>query len=168
MLLKMILKMLLKACIPLAIIIGLASYMLYTKGGDPGAIFAKIGGGIFTQAKNSAESAGQSIESMSPLSDHKSTTEVHKWVDENGVTHFSTTPPIEYETTSVRINPNRNVVSATPAGEFDKYDAQVADKMQETLDELPDETLPGAAGMELPFEMDEETLNKLLKAVQSE
>lgn len=166
MLTKMILKMLLKACVPLAIIIGFSSYVLYTKGGDPGAIFAKIGGGIFSQAKDSVQSAGQSIDSMSPLGEHKSTTEVFKWVDQNGVTHFSTTPPIDYETTSIKVNPNRNVVSATPVEEFDKYDAQVADKMNETLEGLPDESLPGAAGMQLPFEMDEQTLNNLLKSVQ--
>ncbi|MBX2869692.1 MAG: DUF4124 domain-containing protein [Acidiferrobacterales bacterium] len=172
MLTRMILKMLLKACIPFAIVIGGASYMFYMKGGDPGAILAKVAGNAIVNAKDNASSATTSMGKLTPsLSNYEaSPQQVYKWVDSNGVTHFSSAEPIETEAVSFTVNPNRNVVAATPTDELDEFDAQVAKKLREkdknNLEALPDESLPGAAGMELPFQVDEETLNSLMKTVQ--
>lgn len=161
MLTKMVLKILLKATVPLVCVIGITSYGMYARGGDPGALFSKLLGHSIQSAKTSVQGAGDSLQSVSPIKTAKSKTKVYKWVDEYGVTQFGSAPPEGVQSTSKTYNNNANLIAAQKPvraqHEFDQPAAALG----------PDgQPLPGVAGMNLPVAVDPAVLNEFLQTMQ--
>lgn len=124
MLFKMIGKLLLKATVPLIIVAGLFSYGLYSKGGDPMAMWKGFGAGVmeqfaslFSNVKDDASNAAQAVakvatgESDLGKSASSKRTKVFTWKDANGVTHYSTVAPVDADAETISVNPNTNVMA---------------------------------------------------------
>ncbi len=162
----MVLKLLFKATLPLVAVVGVASYGLYFNGGDPAAIFTKIFGKSLEKATLSAKGAGSSLKSLNSSSSESTNTQLFTWKDESGVTHFSSMDPDNGTANSIRVNGNRNVVAAVPIGQ-PQIEAPSANGQQQTaMEGLPDERLPGAAGMNLPVDVDPAVLSEFLQSAQ--
>ena len=164
MLVKLIFKLLFKATIPIVAVVGVMSYGYYMKGGDPGAVFAKIVDNTVQNAKSSVKDAGSSIQTASPVSTAASKTTVYQWKDENGVTVFGQRAPDDVAATTMVINNNENVVASQKAREPEPQ-AQELGAANLGPDGQP---LPGVAGMNLPVSMDPDTLSDLLQTMQRE
>jgi len=163
-LIKLIFKLLFKATIPIVCVIGVMSYGFYMKGGDPGAVFAKIVDKTVQNAKSSVKSAGSSVQSAAPVKAASSKTTVYQWKDENGVTVFGERAPDDMASKTLVINNNENVVSAHKP-RAPEPEAQELGAANLGPDGKP---LPGMAGMNLPVSMDPETLSDLLQTMQRE
>ena len=161
MLTKMILKILFKATIPIVIMVGLMSYVMYMNGGNPGGIYAKLIGNSFQSAKSSIQGAGDSLKSASPGSKPSSKTTVYQWVDENGVTQFGSKPPEGIAASSKTFNNNANIMDAMPKPKAASYNA-------ESIPGLDGEKLPGVAGMDLPVAVDPATMSQFLQSMQQQ
>lgn len=161
MLTKMVFKILLKATVPLVCVIGITSYGLYARGGDPGALFSKLVGNSIQSAKSSVQGAGDSLQSVSPIKSASSKTKVYKWVDEYGVTQFGSAPPEGVQATSKTYNNNANLMAAQKP---------VQQELEQPAAALgPDgEPLPGMAGMNLPVAVDPAVLNEFLQTMQQQ
>jgi len=152
--------MLFKATIPLVIIVGMMSYGMYTRGGDPAGLFKTLLGNSMQSAKSSIQGAGDSLESISPVALPSSKTTVYKWVDENGNTQFGSTAPEGVAATAKTYNNNANLMAGTPV-----------QKQPDTSEQLPrtgpdGQPLPGVAGMNLPVAVDPATLSEFLQSMQ--
>lgn len=145
---KLIFKILFKATLPLVAMVGITSYVLYTKGGDPLQLLKIAGGGISEKASGMLGSARQnSADALSSLQQGGENTDgdasgpiMYRWKDASGATHFGNVPPSDaIELTQLNIDPDRNMIPAR------KKAQQAVDASAEQL-----QTLPGAAGIALP------------------
>ncbi len=149
--LRLVFKVLFKACLPLVAMVGFLSYGLYMKGGDPAGLASKVFGNMLSDMKSTASDATQSAKSLTPAmpgAASASHTQVYKWVDENGVTHFGSNAPDNGVASKVTINNNANVVASVR----DRRQPEVTETAsgQPLVEGLPPGGLPGAAGMQLP------------------
>jgi len=156
---KLICKILLKATLPLAAMIGISSYMLYMNGGDPLKLLKMATGGVGSQASGLLDSARENSQAMldgiqdgiggdGEAAPARSPT-VYRWVDAGGSTHFGTSPPTDArQVVQMSVDPDRNVI---PTRKVSQQAAPVNNEIQE-------QRLPGAAGMKLPGGMDPEAL----------
>lgn len=163
MLTKLVFKILLKATIPLVCIVGVMSYGLYARGGDPAALFSKLVAGSFQSAKSSVQGAGQSLQSASPVSLPSSKTTVYKWVDNEGNTQFGSAPPDGVNASSKTYNNNANLMAATPKQKKPDVNAQIQPGMGPN-----GEPMPGMAGMNLPVAVDPAVLSEFLQTMQQQ
>ncbi|MFT6640528.1 MAG: hypothetical protein ACJAUZ_001525 [Flavobacteriaceae bacterium] len=124
---KLIGKLLFKATIPFVIIAGLISYGVYSKGGDPLAMWKGIGSGVtdqfaamFSKVKDDASNAVEvvadvasvgSVDSTSAKIEGSKSTQLFTWKDANGVTYYSTIAPIDADSKKMLVNPNMNVMA---------------------------------------------------------
>lgn len=162
MLTKMVLKMTLKLTVSIAMMVGVLSYGMYLRGGDPGAMFKGMIGNTVQSAKSSVRGAGNSLKMASPV---KSKTTVYQWVDANGVTQFGSTPPAGVAAESKTYKNNVNLMNAQKPVENPQVQAD--GEMKPGFG--PDgERLPGVAGMNLPVNVDPATLSKFLQTMQQE
>ncbi len=160
MLTKMILKLLLKATIPVVIIAGVMSYGMYMRGGDPAGLIRQLVGNSMQSAKSSIQGAGDSLGSLSPVALPGSKTTVYQWVDENGNTQFGSAPPKGINASAKTYNNNANLMAGTPAQKQPNPTEQ-----QPNLS--PDgQPLPGVAGMNLPTAVDPAVLSEFLQTMQ--
>lgn len=164
MLTKIVLKMLLKITIPIVCLVGVMSYGMYMKGGDPGALFKKLVGNSIQSAKSSVQGAGDSLQSVSSLKSGNKTT-VYKWVDENGVTQFGSAPPDGVAAQSQTYNNNANLMNAQKP---QSREPALGDE-QMPPGVLPNgERMPGVAGMNLPVSVDPAVLSEFLQTMQQQ
>lgn len=160
MLTKIVLKMLLKLTLSIVCMVGVMSYGMHLRGGDPGALLAKVTGGALQSAKSSVQGAGNSIKMNSPI---KSKTTVYQWVDANGVTQFGSAPPAGVASQEKSYNNNANLMNAQKP----MPSAHASNDGQEQPGFGPDgERLPGVAGMNFPTSGDPEKLKEFLQALQ--
>lgn len=121
MLWRLILKLTFKMSLPLIGLLGVLSYGHYMQGGDPGAIWRSVGGGIsakvaslFDGARDSVSSLGDKVASVGdePSSDGSPTTStrVYTWTDAQGQTHYSQSAPVDQQATSMMVDSNVNVL----------------------------------------------------------
>lgn len=124
---KLIGKLLFKATIPFAIIAGLISYGMYSKGGDPMAMWKGFGSGItdqlatmFSKARDDASTAAQAVADVANVGPvdaiaakvgGSKRTKVFTWKDANGVTQYSSIAPNGVESRKMSVNPNMNVMA---------------------------------------------------------
>ena len=160
MLTRIVLKMLLKLTLSIACMVAVLSYGMHLRGGDPGALLAKVSGGAFQSAKSSVKGAGNSLKIASPV---KSKTTVYKWVDANGVTQFGSAPPDGVTAQAKTYNNNTNLMKAQKP----MKSAQAAASGEGQRGFGPDgERLPGVAGMNFPTGGDPAELKAFLQALQ--
>ena len=113
MLTKMIFKLLFKAMLPIVAMVGIISYGMYMKGGDPAGMLKKVVGNLFQSAKSSVQNVGDSVASVgSGTSSSSNKTTVYQWVDEHGVTQFGSRPPEGVASSAKTFNNNANVMQA--------------------------------------------------------
>jgi len=160
MLTKIVLKLLLKATIPVVIIAGVMSYGMYMRGGDPAGLFRQLAGNSMQSVKSSIQGAGNSLESLSPVDLPGSKTTVYKWVDENGNTQFGSAAPEGVQATAKTYDNNANLMAGTPMQKDPEPDMQ-------SPGVGPDgQPLPGIAGMNLPVAVDPAVLSEFLQTMQ--
>jgi len=168
-LMRLIFKILLKACIPIVCMVGIMSYGMYMRGGDPGAYLGKMLGNSIESAKNSAKNAGASLQSAAPGKANSNKTTVYKWVNESGVTQFGSTPPDGIAATSMTLKNNTNVVQSRkveqPKTASNGGARQTGDQQGLGPDGKP---LPGVAGMNLPVAVDPAVLSEFLQSMQQQ
>lgn len=102
---KLLFKIVLKACLPLVAMVGIVSYMLYMNGGDPLAMgkhmIAKISppsarqiaGSARTGASNTLSSITNGVKSATGQGSAVGKPQVYKWLDASGVTQYGSHPP---------------------------------------------------------------------------
>lgn len=124
---KLIAKLLFKATIPFAIIAGLISYGMYSKGGDPMAMWKGFGSGVtdqlaslFSNVKDDASNAADAVakaanagpvDSIAAKIGGSKRTQLFTWKDADGVTNYSTIAPIDADSEKMSVNPNLNVMA---------------------------------------------------------
>lgn len=122
MLARLVGKLLIKACIPLVMVAGVMSYGVHLRGGDPAALWRHVAGGafdqagaMFTKAKNDAAGVAgnlaRSANNSSLSGEDAGHTQVFKWVDDAGVTHFSSAAPAGIDASSISVDPNTNILA---------------------------------------------------------
>lgn len=124
---KLIGTLLLKATIPFVIIAGLISYGMYSKGGDPMAMWKGFGSGLtdqlaamFSKARDDASNAAEAVADVANVGPvdaiaakvgGSKRTKVFTWKDANGVTQYSNIAPNDAESRKMSVNPNMNVMA---------------------------------------------------------
>lgn len=130
MLIRMVGKLLFKATLPLVILAGIGTYGVYMTGGDPGALWGGVADRVGMQARalvagarDDATRAAGALSGSMPKSvksegaAHEGKSRVYKWVDADGLTHFSTHAPKGVESSTMMIDPNVNVLAPVKAPE---------------------------------------------------
>ena len=150
---SMVGKLLLKATIPFVIIAGVISYGMYSKGGDPMAMWKGFGSGIseqlagmFSNAKDDASNVagavadvanGGTMGSVAAKLGASKRTQVFSWKDANGVTNYGTVAPAGANSTELSINPNRNVMAPVEAPKSVRVRSSGSNgRMEDTADDL--------------------------------
>ena len=124
---KLIAKLLFKATIPFAIIAGLISYGVHSKGGDPMAMWKGFGSGItdqlagmYSKARDGASNVANAVadkvdvgpvDAIAAKVGGSKRTKVFTWKDANGVTQYSNIAPNDVESRIMSVNPNMNVMA---------------------------------------------------------
>ena len=165
MLARLVLKILFKACLPLVAVFGIMSYMFYLQGGNPGAVLSKVIGGIAGKARQSVQQAGQSLDSIKP-GEESSISEVHTWVDEYGVTHYSSRAPVDAQSTTLRVNSNANVVTSTPMPKPESEPGSELGSEPTQTGGLKGLTIPGSGGLKMPVNLNRKELTEFLEQAQ--
>jgi len=147
--LKMVLKLLFKATLPLLVVIGITSYVLHVRGGDPLALLNRIGGGagdrLSAVLESIKEGAGATLAATrstltSTASGASVTNTLYRWEDADGSPHYSNVEPTGIEgVVIVNVDPNQNLLQAPvkPAPVVEPASTQP-------------KPLPGATGIALP------------------
>ncbi len=125
MLIKMILKLLFKASVPLVLIAGVSFYMLSSKGIDPVALVKQAlpaqgvsVSGAFGDARDLVSSGANIVSGAAGSSSIGPKDTLYRWKDENGVTQFSNVAPNKPTGVStIVVNPNQNVIASLPKKE---------------------------------------------------
>jgi len=154
MLVKLLLKIVFKASLPLVAVAGIVSYGLYLKGGDPMSMWSTIASRTMGSIRNSGADTVQSVQALaSSNSSSKKSTTVFTWVDASGTTHFGSTPPVGVVAQSKQIYTHSPVASSAAS-------TQPASASALPQQESPEhaENLPGVAGVNLPINIKAEDL----------
>ncbi len=168
---KLIFKIIFKLCVPIICMIGVTSYGVYMRGGDPGAMLGKLAESTVDRVKSSANGAGDKVKSLAssnPASGSGSSktieTKVYKWTDANGVTHFGSAPPEGIASDTLNIKTRKASAPASyPSAQG--YGQATPAAMKLGPDGQP---LPGVAGMNLPTGGDPAEMLKFLQSVQGQ
>lgn len=119
---RMIFRLSLKALLPLAAVAGMASYAQYMAGGDPFALWNRVGGGALARLGSALGGAGEGV--RAPLdalgelggeNGRAAPTRLWTWRDAEGVAQFGDHPPAGVRARPMTIDPNVNVVAPPPA-----------------------------------------------------
>jgi hypothetical protein len=154
MLFKMIGKLLFKATIPLLIVAGLFSYGMYSRGGDPLAMWKGFGSGVmdqlasmFSNVKDDATNAADAVAKVTNVGSGDAAvaetggynrTQVFTWKDADGVTHYSTIAPTDADSRKISVNPNMNVMAPVLAPKPVKVSrSESRDQVEESQNVLP-------------------------------
>lgn len=139
---RLIFKLLFKACLPLAMLVGVMSYGLYLSGGDPGAVFSRVAGGAIDTLRASvrqvAGSASDSLNSVAgglsqalgddgpgpagtgatrpgvPASNAPGSQAFFTWTDASGIKHYSSVDPLRDDSRLIEVDPDTNLIAAVP------------------------------------------------------
>ena len=143
------LKIAVRATLPLMMVLGAVSYTLYLRGGDPLALLSSVGGGasaqvsaMFASVKSTMGTTLAAAQSTLPAaadaSDGNQT--LYRWTDASGSPHYSNVKPVGVgEIDVVKVDPNQNLLQAVKGTTAERTAQQAADP-----------SLPGAAGIALP------------------
>lgn len=120
---RMIFKLSLKALLPLVAVAGMASYAQYMAGGDPLALWSRVGGGMLERLAGGVGDVGDGVRAQAARLDALgegddgaiAPTRLWSWRGADGVAHFGDRPPAGVEARLVTVDPNVNVVAPPPA-----------------------------------------------------
>ena len=116
MLTRLIVRLLSRALLSLGVLLGVASYGHHLSGGDPGALWASVGGGALDRAGDALGRLRDGIAAPSPATGGGADGAAGAWRgrDADGVVHYAGTPPADATARRIRLDPERNVVAAPP------------------------------------------------------
>lgn len=166
MLWRLVLRMLFKACLPLVALVGVMSYGVYLRGGDPGALwqgavqaggdrFSRLIAGVRQDASQAVSALTESTGRPEAPVEAAGKTAVYTWQDADGVAHFSSHKPAGIDAGTMLIDPNVNVLAPVkaPLEQHAEVVQEVPDRRHATLDRSSaspaERTLPGVAGQVL-------------------
>lgn len=142
-----------KSVLMMALMLGVSSYLLYLRTGhtpwsllginswsqagervapdiDVDRLAQKVGLSLQSATSAAKEAAGN----LTASGDSAEAVQVYKWVDAQGVTHFSETPPQGVESTLITLGANINVIPSVSAQEQRPND--VRNPVQDTAEML--------------------------------
>lgn len=95
---------------------------------SPGASIENLADTVSREARQLADKAGDLVpgEPAAP-------TQVYRWVDAEGVTHFSETPPDGVQASTITVDPNQNVIQGLPTESAPPSSAQSLKDLQQQL-----------------------------------
>lgn len=160
MLWRLVAKILLKACLPMMAVAGVMTYGVYLRGGDPGSMLANFAErgvsrtadlfmGVGNDASEAVNALSQRTVGGTAAGTGSAPTELFTWKDGQGITHFASSPPPGVEVSTIRVNPDVNVLAPVAAGPEQASKSTQQDANQELAEEFGGR-LPGMAGEELP------------------
>ena len=100
--------------------------------------------------------------------------EVHTWVDEYGVTHYSTSAPVDGISEMVCLHPNANVVASVPRRDPElEFQKMISDRLPQSAESSSTDAsneevqiIPGTDGLRLPVNLNRSDLTKFLEQWQ--
>ena len=113
MLSRLIARLLFKAVLSLAMLLGVASYGLYLTGGDPKAVWRRVASGTIGSVGESVGGIGERVSrALDTSRGHESPVgQVWTWRDGNGLVHYASTPPAGVAATALSVDPDVNVLA---------------------------------------------------------
>lgn len=160
-------KYLIKTLVSMAIMIGISSYLLYLRTGQtpwsllgihsvsdlqraatPELNLQQLADQALRKAGNLTDSAKSKVADITDAEILKPAApqQVYRWVDAQGVTHFSEQPPEGVTSVPVTLRPDRNVIQGLPQAEADNPENppqaiqqqldQISSERQKQLDEI--------------------------------
>ena len=117
MLSRLVVRLLFKAVLSIATLLGVASYAHHLSGGDPGALWQRVAGGALDDLAASVD--GLRDTAAAPLATLSGAGEgvpvrarsVWTWRDADGVVHYTGAPPTGIEASVLQIDPDVNVLA---------------------------------------------------------
>lgn len=158
---RLLAKLMFKACVPLILLAGVLTYGFYLRGGDPGALWKGIAGkasaqvaSLFSGARDDVSQAASALsrsaaDTVGSDDGRSGLTQVFTWKDASGMTHYSTTRPTGVSATSVRVDPNVNVLAPVRAPVPMVRPANGAESSVGDVDHETGASMPGVAGQVL-------------------
>lgn len=138
MLTKLLSRLFVRAAFTLGLMLALASFALYLGGGNPGALWSRIGGGAAERVVAAVGNARHSVSALVgdtvrrtqasgfdtegsdvTISGDSRSTRVWSWRDADGVMHFASTAPAGVDAAAVSVNPDVNVLPAVRARDIE-------------------------------------------------
>ena len=109
----MIARLLFKALLSLAMLLGIASYGMYLSGGDPKALWQRVATGALDDVGASIGRVGERVSAPAEAltGGDGSAGQVWTWRDADGLAHYASTPPDGVEATPVGLAPDVNVLA---------------------------------------------------------
>ncbi len=104
------------------VMVGISNYMLYIMTGRSPFDGFKL--------PSVSDAIPNSIDDIKPSLGGKQT--VYKWVDENGVTQYSSEPPPNQATTSLELDPETNIIQSVEVPSDEGDDSTLSNKNNET------------------------------------
>jgi hypothetical protein len=162
-LVKLVLKILFKASLPLVAVAGVLSYGLYLKGGDPISMWSTIASRAVGSVRESSVRTADSVKALAPMSTGASNhAAVFSWVDQNGVKHYGSAPPagVEAKPMSIRTSagPSSSTAYRSTATSSNEPSSKRSNTAAASLQTVDGEPLPGMAGVKLPMNIKPEDL----------
>lgn len=166
---KLLLKLVVKASLPLIALAGIFSYGLYLKGGDPLSMWSNVASRAVGSIRENGANTVQSMQALKSeaLSGSSSTsvTTAYTWVDSTGTTHFGSSPPAGVAAKVIHIRPNSPMTSPTgltptadTAPKADTPPKSAAVPKQAVQNTEQTQKLPGMAGVKLPVNIQPQDL----------
>ncbi|AFV00743.1 DUF4124 domain-containing protein [Simiduia agarivorans] len=100
---------------------------------SPGASIENLADTVSREARQLADKAGDLVPSAPAQP-----TQVYRWVDAQGVTHFSETPPAGVDAVAITVDPNQNVIQGLPTESADPVPTQSLDQLKQQLQQQQD------------------------------
>lgn len=147
-------KLLLKAIVPMLILVGILNYSMAVRGGDPIAHWKGIAENALASVQNGASNAASSLNGvkddllsvdLAATSLDSSNTKVYSWKDEHGMMHYSTSKPAGIEAQSQTYDSQANIVQAFKAPEKPERTVQ-----NELVNKTTQSPTPASTGLTLP------------------
>ncbi|MGB0867813.1 MAG: DUF4124 domain-containing protein [Granulosicoccaceae bacterium] len=126
---RLCVKLLFKATFPLLMLLGVLNYAVYLKGGDPLAMWNKLGDNMLASFQSNASTTVAKVKAIGDvdwdlsdgaLANSAAGTEIFAWRDQDGTMHYSSSKPIGIEAERQSYNTNTNVVQRFKAPEKPK------------------------------------------------
>ena len=122
MLSRLIVRLLFRVTFALALLLGVASYVHYLSGGDPGALWGKVAGGAgerlggaFAGLRERVAAPAATLAGTAASGSGGRRDSVWTWRDADGVTHYATARPAGADATLVTVDPDTNLLAPPPA-----------------------------------------------------
>jgi hypothetical protein len=145
--------------VPVLMLVGIMSYMMYTQGQDPLMPLKSVASGLskqFKQAGKAVSDTGSKIVDGS-VGQRPTLQRIYSWVDEQGITHFGTSRPVgNVGFSTVHVDPNANVMDAL------NVPVKVLAKEKSSITKAPEPNMAAA----MPMTANPMEVKKMMKDIE--